>query len=109
MSRPLPLRALGFLVLSAALAAVGPTPPRDQEEPRAAGTDVPVPKRTKFVQPHYPAEALALGLRGIVILSLTIDGTGKVSAIDVVRSLPPFDEPAVAAARQWEYEPTKVS
>jgi outer membrane biosynthesis protein TonB len=28
--------------------------------------------------------------------------------VDVVRSLPPFDEAASAAARQWEYEITKV-
>ena len=34
------------------------------EEPRAAGTEVPVPKRSKFVQPEYPAAALAQGLRG---------------------------------------------
>lgn len=78
------------------------------EEPRAAGTEVPVPKRSKFVQPEYPAAALAQGLRGIVILALTIDGTGKVAAVDVVRSLPPFDEAATAAARQWEYEVTRV-
>jgi TonB family protein len=78
------------------------------EEPRAAGTEVPVPKRSKFVQPEYPAAALAQGLRGIVILALTIDGSGKVAAVDVVRSLPPFDDAATAAARQWEYEVTRV-
>ena len=78
------------------------------EEPRAAGTEVPVPKRSKFVQPEYPAAALAQGLRGIVILALTIDTSGKVAAVDVVRSLPPFDEAATVAARQWEYEVTRV-
>jgi TonB family protein len=78
------------------------------EEPRAAGTEVPVPKRSKFVQPQYPAAALAQGLRGIVILALTIDTAGKVAVVDVVRSLPPFDEAATTAARQWEYEVTKV-
>ena len=78
------------------------------EQPRAAGTEVPVPKRSKFVQPEYPAEALARGLRGIVILALTIDTAGKVSNVDVVRSLPPFDDAATVAARQWEYEVTKV-
>ncbi|HEY7511613.1 MAG TPA: TonB family protein [Vicinamibacteria bacterium] len=91
----------------AAAAFAQPAPPA-ADEPRAAGTEVPVPKRTKFVQPEYPAAALSQGLRGIVILALTIDPSGKVSAVDVVRSLPPFDDAAVAAARQWEYAATKV-
>src|SRR6185503_7259746 len=78
------------------------------DQPRTAGTEVPVPKRSKFVQPEYPTEALARGLRGIVILALTIDTAGKVANVDVVRSLPPFDDAATTAARQWEYEVTKV-
>jgi TonB family protein len=78
------------------------------EEPRSAGTEVPVPKRSKFVQPEYPAAALAQGLRGIVILALTIDTSGKVAVVDIVRSLPPFDDAASVAARQWEYEVTRV-
>lgn len=102
-------RALALAV--SALAAAAPAfsqATAAQEEPRSAGTEVPVPKRSKFVQPEYPAAALAQGLRGIVILALTIDRSGKVAAVDVVRSLPPFDEAASAAARQWEYEVTRV-
>ena len=92
------------------LMAAGPAGAQEAaaEQPRAAGTEVPVPKRSKFVQPEYPAEALARGLRGIVILALTIDTAGKVSNVDVVRSLPPYDDAATVAARQWEYEVTKV-
>ena len=47
-------------------------------------------------------------MRGIVILELVIDEQGKVAAANVVRSVPPFDEAALAAVRQWEYEVTKV-
>src|SRR5688572_27202168 len=102
-------RALALAVSALAAAAPGfPQAPAAPEEPRAAGTEVPVPKRSKFVQPEYPAAALAQGLRGIVILALTIDTAGKVAAVDVVRSLPPFDEAATVAARQWEYEVTRV-
>jgi TonB family protein len=102
-------RAVLLAVAAAPAASVrAQAPPADQEQPRAAGTEVPVPKRSKFVQPEYPPAALAQGLRGIVILALTIDVTGKVSAVDVVRSLPPFDDSAVAAARQWEYAVTRV-
>ncbi|HVR72052.1 MAG TPA: TonB family protein [Vicinamibacteria bacterium] len=102
-------RALGLTIWVAVTAPPAfPQAAPATEEPRAAGTEVPVPKRSRFVQPEYPPDALAQGLRGIVILALTIDTAGKVSAVDVVRSLPPFDAAATAAARQWEYEVTRV-
>src|SRR5688572_10467463 len=101
-------RALALAVSALAAAAPAFSQAATQEEPRSAGTELPVPKRSKSVQPEYPAAALAQGLRGIVILALTIDTSGKVAAVDVVRSLPPFDEAASAAARQWEYEVTRV-
>ena len=75
---------------------------------KVAGRDVPAPKRTRFVSPVFPLEAQAAGQRGIVIIELVIDEAGKVSTADVLRSVPPFDEAALAAARQWEYEITKV-
>lgn len=79
-----------------------------EETPKLAGSDVPVPKRTKTIPPEYPAEASAQGLRGIVILELVVDTEGRVASARVVRSVPPFDEAALAAARRWEYEPTRV-
>ncbi|HET6898517.1 MAG TPA: TonB family protein [Vicinamibacteria bacterium] len=75
---------------------------------KVAGRDVPAPKRTRFVSPVFPLEAQAAGQRGIVILELVIDAAGKVLTADVLRSVPPFDEAALTAARQWEYEVTKV-
>ena len=80
-----------------------------EDEPKLAGVEVPAPKRTRFVAPEYPDQAKAQGQRGIVILSLLIDTDGKVASVEVVRSVPAFDEAAVAAARQWEYEITKVA
>jgi TonB family protein len=79
------------------------------DQPLVAGSDgVPVPKRTKTVQPEYPKEAILQGIRGIVILEVVIDTEGKVASVDVVRSVPPLDEAAIAAVRQWEYTVTKV-
>ena len=95
------------LVLALSLAAAGAAAAAE-EAPKVAGTDVPVPKRVKFVAPEYPAEAQAKGLRGIVILELTIDTKGQVARVEVTRSVPPFDEAAAAAVKQWEYEVTKV-
>lgn len=76
--------------------------------PRLAGSEVPVPRRRHFVMPAYPAEAAATGLRGIVILEIVIDPQGRVAFAEVVRSVPPFDDAALAAVRQWTYEPTKA-
>jgi TonB family protein len=96
------------LLLSLLGAGSGAAAQSTDERPRMAGSDVPAPKRVKFVSPSYPAAAAARGLRGIVILDLVIDTQGKVASVDVVRSVPEFDESAVAAARQWEFEVTKV-
>jgi TonB family protein len=100
-------------VLLVALLAAVPRPGAAQDPPPGepvltAGTDVAAPKRTKFVAPAYPPEAQAQGLRGIVILELVINEQGKVASADVIRSVPPFDEAALAAVRTWEYEVTKV-
>jgi TonB family protein len=96
------MRAVWLLLLLAA-------PCTAQEQPRVAGSEgVPVPKRTKMVKPEYPPEAQAQGLRGIVILDLTIDAFGKVAEVDLIRSIPGLDEAAIAAVRKWEYEPVKL-
>jgi TonB family protein len=79
-----------------------------QEAPKVAGTDVPPPKRTKLVLPEYPPEAQERGQHGIVILELRIDTEGRVAEARVIRSIPPFDAPALAAAQKWEYEVTRV-
>jgi TonB family protein len=99
-------RALAAILLALALPG---TALLAQEEPLAAGADgVPLPKKTKHVQPSYPAEALAQGVRGIVILDVVVSSLGKVESTSIVRSVPGLDEAAIAAARQWEYEPVKV-
>jgi TonB family protein len=94
--------ALAFGLLGSALFSA-------QEAPLVAGSEgVPVPKSKKIVKPAYPPEALAQGIRGIVILDLVIDEQGHVEDVSVIRSIPGLDGAAVAAARQWEYEPVKV-
>ena len=98
------------LLVGAIIALLALAPLAAQEAPLIAGSEgVPVPKRTKMVKPEYPAEAQAKGLRGIVILDVTIDKDGKVGAVDIVRSIPGLDEAAIVAVRKWEYEPAKVA
>src|SRR5207247_6906213 len=96
-------------VLLAAAFLLAPRPGMSQDAPpKIAGVDVPAPKRTKSVPPHYPPEAQAVGMRGIVILELVVGPDGKVVSARVTRSVPPFDDAALTAAREWEYEITKV-
>ncbi len=100
-------RVAALLVLAA---LAGPTLLAAQEQqPLVAGSDgVPSPKKTKDVKPVYPQQAIAQGLRGIVIVEVVIDPRGAVSSVAIVRSVPGLDEAAIAAARQWRYEPVKV-
>ena len=111
--------AAAILIASALTATVSPSALTQEPSPspsasagasdvKVAGRDVPAPKRTHFVSPVFPPEAQAAGLRGIVILELLIDTTGKVASADVLRSVAPFDDAALVAARLWEYEVTKV-
>ncbi len=102
------LCVLGAGAALAACIALAATAP-GQEAPLQAGSDgVPVPKRSKTVPPQYPPEAQSQGLRGIVILELVVDTQGKVESVNVIRSVPGLDDAAVEAARQWEYEVTRV-
>src|SRR6185295_18767119 len=75
---------------------------------RVGGTVKP-PKQITRVNPEYPSIALSARLQGIVILETTIGASGKVSDVRVVRSIPLLDSAAVAAVRQWEYEPTIIN
>jgi TonB family protein len=98
----------GAVLLAASFLSAPAWPQAAEDTPRVAGSEVPAPKRTKFVSPQYPADAQARGLRGIVIIELVIDTAGKVASATVTRSVPPFDDAALVAARQWEYEVTRV-
>jgi TonB family protein len=82
----------------------------DAEAPLVAGADgVPAPKRRQLVMPEYPERAKALGIRGIVLVEVLVERDGTISKAELIRSIPELDEAALAAVRQWEYEPTVVA
>ena len=58
-------------------------------------------KRVKVVAPAYPADAQ----RGTTILELTVAPTGNVDRVDLIVSVKGASDAAIAAARQWVYEP----
>ena len=76
--------------------------------PVRVGNDIPVPRKTKDAPSVYPAEALAAGAQGVVVLDATIEPDGKVSTARVVRSVPFLDAAAISTVSQWEFTPTVV-
>jgi len=76
------------------------------EQPRrgaAASDGTPVPLTT--VMPPFPPLARD---SGVVLLEVRVDDQGRVAAANVVRSAPPFDQPALEAVRQWTFRRAKI-
>jgi protein TonB len=67
-------------------------------------------KRTRYVPPEYPADALRKGIRGEVRVQITVGGDGKVKSATVVNSSPAavFDRAALDAVRRWRFAPPAV-
>jgi TonB family protein len=76
----------------------------------AQSKDQPIvpPKKIKNVEAVYPAAAQQARLQGTVKIEATIGTDGKVRDAKVVTPVPLLDEAALAAVRQWEYEPATM-
>ena len=78
------------------------------DEPFRIGGGIRPPAKIVNADPVYPPEAREARVQGVVIMEVTLSRTGEVSDVEVLRSVPLLDEAAVAAVRQWRYEPTLV-
>ena len=70
------------------------------------------PKIIKKVKPVYPAAAVKKGIQGVVEMEATINSAGDVVDVKVLpnpASQPLLEEAAVAALRQWKYEPYLIN
>jgi TonB family protein len=56
----------------------------------------------------YPEQARRDGIEGVVTVQVVIEKDGSVSDATVIRSRGPLDEAAIAALRQWRFEPSDV-
>lgn len=83
-------------------------PPPPAEIPRVGG-NIRVPQRLVYVPPIYPAIALAARVEGIVILEATLDETGAVRDVKVLKSVALLDAAAKDAVLQWRYSPTRLN
>ena len=80
--------------------------------PTAAEEFVPVDKEPvpiKQVQPEYPEEARRAGVEGKVWIKCLIGTDGNVKKALVLRAdSDVFIAPAIAAARQWRFQPAQI-
>jgi TonB family protein len=83
-------------------AAAAPTP----TAPVRVGSRIIQPTKIVDVKPVMPPEAVQAGIRGVVILEVTLGVDGRVTDAKVLRSIPVLDQAALDAVRQWRYEPT---
>jgi protein TonB len=60
------------------------------------------------VQPEYPPIALSAHLSGTVRLHAVIGTDGSIRQLEVVSGSPIFLPSALAAIRQWRYQPTRL-
>jgi len=67
------------------------------------------PKLIKQVEPVYPDEAAKAGIEGTVILEARASEKGDVEDARILRSIPALDAAAVAAVKQWKYEPLLIN
>jgi TonB family protein len=66
------------------------------------------PKLTKFVEAEFPPSEVASGKGATVTLQISITATGSVAEVVVLESAGKvFDDPAIAAAKQFVFEPAK--
>ncbi len=92
-----------------------PQPSAPEGSPTGAAAPAPTGVLTKapvlkqFVDAPYPAEAQAAKLEGTVTLEIEIGADGKVSnPVVVVPAGHGFDEAALAAVAQFEFEPAEI-
>lgn len=94
---------------SDALVPPPPPPPPPPPQPVIVGGKIAAPSKLRDVAPIYPALAQAARVQGMVILRATIDSTGQVIDLAVLKSIPLLDQAALDAVRQWQYSPTMLN
>jgi protein TonB len=72
-------------------------------------SQVKAPKLIRRVEPQYPKPALMARIRGTVIIEAVTDIYGNVKTTKVISGHPLLKGAAVAAVRQWIYEPYIVN
>ncbi len=72
-------------------------------------SQVTAPKLVRRIEPQYPKTAMIARVRGVVIIEAVTDIYGNVKTTKVISGHPLLKNAAVAAVRQWIYEPYIVN
>ena len=68
-----------------------------------------LPEAITKVEPRYPPDAKRDGFEGTVLVHALIGPDGLVHDTKVLKSLPAFDDSAVAAVKQWTFKPARTA
>src|SRR5262245_7369738 len=78
-------------------------------EPVRVGGNIKEPKKLRNVPPVYPDVAKQARVQGVVVLEATIDTSGRVDNVRVLRGIPLLNEAALEAVKKWVYSPTMLN
>jgi len=82
-----------------------PPPPPPPAKPKRVGGELQAPALIHRVEPDYPGVAVAGKVSGTVILEATVNESGAVTDVHVLRSILLLDRAAIKAVKQWRYQP----
>src|SRR5688572_20926299 len=68
-----------------------------------------LPNKITHVEPTYPPAALAQRVEGFVMIAITVGTDGRVTDAQILQSIPLLDQAALAAVRQWQYDPRSLT
>jgi protein TonB len=77
--------------------------------PVRVGSVIKTPVKVEDAAPVLPEAARQAGVRGVVVVEVTVGADGRVTDAKVLRSIPMLDRAALDAVRQWRYEPTLLN
>ena len=86
-----------------------PPPPPKKKDPVRVGGSIQSSKLIRRVEPVYPDLAKRARVQGVVLLQVTVDETGNVTDLKIIRGHPLLNQAAVDAVKQWKYSPTLLN
>lgn len=109
MSFRLPVAVQWGLLLLAATFVPGPARAQDPPPPAPQGTLTRPPRLLHFVEAPYPESERASAQPATVVLAVVLGADGRVESASVTSSAGgAFDEAALAAVRQFTFEPAEI-
>ena len=96
-------------ILGGTIRETPPPLPPAPIKPKRVGGELQAPALITRVEPEYPGVAVAGKISGTVILEATVDETGAVTDVSVLRSILLLDKAAIKAVKQWKYQPLMLN